>query len=76
VSVVAGQNRQKKGPDGKVLFEPCSPSEPGAVETTLTELAEKGLAPQVGSLHIHCPSDFCCHRIIPLKSLVLLTNAP
>ncbi|EIE27234.1 AAA-ATPase of VPS4/SKD1 family [Coccomyxa subellipsoidea C-169] len=39
--------REKKGPDGKAMFEPCSPSEPGAIETTLTELAEKGLAPQV-----------------------------
>ncbi|BDA48118.1 Vacuolar protein sorting-associated protein 4B [Coccomyxa sp. Obi] len=39
--------REKKGPDGKSFFEPCSPSEPGATETTLTELAEKGLAAQV-----------------------------
>lgn len=40
--------REVKGPDGKMQYlEPCSPSEPGAIETTLTDLAEKGLAPQV-----------------------------
>ena len=29
------------------MYEPCAPSEKGAVEATLTQLAEKGLASQV-----------------------------
>ena len=41
------RRRSRKGADGETRFEPCSPSEPGAVEATLTQLAEKGLAPQV-----------------------------
>ncbi|CAL5223306.1 g5797 [Coccomyxa viridis] len=39
--------RQTKGTDGQPVYEPCAPSERGAVEATLTQLAEKGLAPQV-----------------------------
>ena len=43
------------------MYEPCSPSEKGAVEATLTQLAEKGLASQVSLLrHRHglsCSAD-------------------
>lgn len=41
------RRRQAKGPDGQPIYEPCAPSERGAVEATLTQLAEKGLASQV-----------------------------
>jgi hypothetical protein len=53
--------REVKGTDGKMQYlEPCSPSEPGSIETTLTELAEKGLAPQVGSAHPPCALYTIC----------------
>ena len=40
--------REVDAPDGKRL-EPCSPGAPGAIATTLTELAEKGLADRVAT---------------------------
>ncbi len=39
--------RQVPGPDGGVMYEPCSPGEKNAVCTSLTELAEQGKATQV-----------------------------
>ena len=47
--------RQTKGPDNEPVYEPCAPSERGAVEATLTQLAEKGLASQV---MVHQRHDF------------------
>ena len=55
--------RQAKGPDGQPVYEPCAPSERGAVEATLTQLAEKGLASQVArhfAPSVHCLSLKAC----------------